>query len=138
MPSLDSLIYDRTQSDVSNLTAKGVHNATDLNRVESWCRYLADELANYGYQVTITTKTNWTMQDPRSQSEMERIRANIRDLMAGFTYLTRIYSTAENFDYVKANNWEKILFELNKFYEGMKAEFLYSNTFYSGESEGLF
>lgn len=136
--SLDSLIYDRTPSDVTNLTSKGVHNATDLNRVESWCRYLADELTSYGYSITITTKTNWTMQDRRSQSQMERIRTNIKVIMDGFTFLTSIYSNAENFDYLKANNWEKILFELNKLYEGMKAEFLYSDTFYSGESEGLF
>ena len=109
---MNELIFDRTQADVTNKTEKGYYNATDLNRVESWCRYLADELNNRGYSITITTKTNWTTSDLRTASEMERIRTNIRALMTGFHYISSIYSNANSFDYVKANNWEKILSEI--------------------------
>lgn len=90
----------------------GQYNASDLNRVEEWCRYLADELTSMGYSITITTKTNWVQSDMRTASEMERIRTNIRSLMTGFHFITRIYSTAEYFDYKKANNWEQILNEI--------------------------
>ena len=40
----EELIYDRTQADVDNDTPKGQYNPSDANRVETWCRYLADEL----------------------------------------------------------------------------------------------
>lgn len=90
----------------------GQYNASDLNRVESWCRYLADELNRVGYNITITTKTDWVQTDMRTASAMERIRKNILKLMTGYHYISKIYSTAEKFDYIKANNWEKILFEI--------------------------
>lgn len=106
------LIYDRTLADVTNKTFKGFYNISDLNRVEEWCRYLADELNAVGYNIQITTKTNWVQTDLRSAGEMERIRSNIKAIMQGYHYITTIDATANNFDYNKANNWEKILFEI--------------------------
>lgn len=138
MPNIDSLIYDRTSTDIANKTTKGLWNYTDMNRVESWCQYLATELTSYNYPVTITTKTNWARSSKRTSADMERVRSNIKKLKDAFYSFTNIYSNAEDFDYLKANNWEKILHEIDELYEKMKAEFLYSGTFYSGESEGLF
>ena len=40
---IDSLVYDRTQADVTARNAKGTYNYTDLNRVNSAVEYLADE-----------------------------------------------------------------------------------------------
>lgn len=90
----------------------GQYNASDLNRVESWCRYLADELNRVGYNINITTKTDWVQTDMRTASAMERIRKNILKIMQGYHWISKIYATAESFDYIKANNWEKILFEI--------------------------
>lgn len=109
---MDKLIYDRTQADITNGTWKGQYDASDLNRVEKWCRYLADELNSVGYNIQITTKTNWVQTDMRTSAEMERIRTNIKALMTGYHYITNIYQNAENFDYQKANNWEQILDEI--------------------------
>lgn len=109
---MDRLIYDRTQPDVTNKTSKGYYNTSDLNRVESWCRYLADELNRVGYNINITTKINWVSTDLRTASEMERIRTNIIALMTGYHFITRIYANADSFNYIKANNWEKILDEI--------------------------
>ena len=47
---MESLIYDRTLSDITNLTSKGKYNASDLNRVESWTRYLNDKFNELGYR----------------------------------------------------------------------------------------
>lgn len=55
----EELIIDRTLSDVNNLRTKGNYNATDLNRVEKWCKYLMELLNEYGYYVSIETKTDW-------------------------------------------------------------------------------
>lgn len=108
----ERLIFDRTNQDVIDNEPKGQYNASDLNRVESWCRYLADELNSRGYSINITTKLDWVQTDMRTASEMERIRKNIMKLMTGYHYISRIYASAESFDYIKANNWEKILSEI--------------------------
>lgn len=130
---MNSLIYDRTQTDVTNRTWKGYYNAEDLNRVESWCRYLADELNSVGYNINITTKTNWTQTDMRTASEMERIRTNIRSIMQGFHYITTINSNADNFNFSKANNWEKILNEIYNLMLGMENWYVYSGVGSSGQ-----
>lgn len=109
---MNKLIYNRTQADVTNKTSIGYYNISDLNRVEEWCDYLATQLNAVGYSINITTKTNWVQTDLRTASEMERIRTNIKKIMQGFHYLTNIEQNANSFDYIKANNWEKILFEI--------------------------
>lgn len=131
---MDNLIFDRTQEDVTNKTEKGYYNTSDLNRVESWCRYLADELNNVGYNITITTNTDWTSTDLRTASHMERIRTNIRALMTGYHYITTIYSNAESFDYIKANNWEKILDEIYHLLWGMTDWYVYSGVANAGQN----
>lgn len=110
--TMNDLIFDRTQQDVTDKTEKGYYNVSDLNRVESWCEYLKTELNNAGYSISFTTKTDWTTSDMRTASQMERIRTNIKKLMTGFHYIASIYATAEDFDFEKANNWEKILYEI--------------------------
>ena len=47
---MESLIYDRTLSDITNLTSKGQYNASDLNRVESWTKHLNDKFNELGYR----------------------------------------------------------------------------------------
>ena len=130
----ESLIFDRTLQDVKNATLKGQYNASDLNRVESWCDYLATELNTLGYDIQITTKTDWVQTDMRAATEMERIRTNIKTIMQGYYYLTNISATAENFDYIKANNWEKILNEIYWLMFGMSNYYVHCGVANSGQS----
>lgn len=109
---MNELIYNRTATDVANRRWKGFYNASDLNRVEEWCRYLADELNNAGYSINITTKTNWTTLDLRTSTDMQRIKNNILALMTGFHWITPIYSSVDSWNYIKANRWEQILYEI--------------------------
>lgn len=89
MSVIDTLITDRTQSDVDRVAVlnakwevlpdggiqwtgtteelaewtaglKGSYNLEDLNRVGLAIAYLADEILALGYDFTVTTKTNWT------------------------------------------------------------------------------
>ena len=129
----EDLVFDRTQADLDNDTWKGQYNPSDLNRVESWCKYLADSLSDYGYSITITTKTNWTQLNKRYATEMERVRSNIRKIMTGYHYLTNIEPNAEFFNFTKANNWEKILDEINMLMISMKQYFVYSNVANAGQ-----
>ena len=56
----------------------------------------------------------------RTATEMERIRSNISAIMQGYYYLTTIAPNAEQFDYIKANNWEQILDEIKNLWLGME------------------
>lgn len=134
---MDELVFNRTIDDLLNQTEIGQYQAQDLNRVESWCVYLANKLTSYSYPVSIVTKTNWTMSDKRTTSQMERIRKNIKAIAQAFYSFTQIAPSVTNFDFNKANNWEKILYEIDTLLTNMITIFLYSGTFYSGESEGL-
>lgn len=127
------LIFDRTASDVRNATLKGQYNASDLNRVEAWCRYLADELNTLGYSITITTKTNWTASDMRDNTNMERIRSNIQKIMVGYHFITKIYTPSNTINYNRANRYELILNEIYYLMFGMRNMYVYGGVARGGE-----
>lgn len=156
---MDNLIYDRTQVDVDRAIElndkynrgtitteemaewdnglKGAYNYTDLNRIETWCEYIAIQLNSYNYNVNITTKTDWDSEDFPIKVELKRIRDNVETLKNAFYSLTSVPDSLEKMTYKKANDLEKVLNELNMYINNMQFGFLYSGTFYSGESEGL-
>lgn len=134
---MENLIFDRTQTDIEQKTSKGYYNYTDLNRIETWCEYLANLLTSYSYPVSITIKKNWNMSDLPNANDMERIRSNINAIKTAFHAYTDV---PENLNYMtieKANDIEKILSEIDFLTKNMISSFRYSNTFDSGESEGL-
>ena len=134
---MENLIFDRTQNDLEQKTPKGYYNYTDLNRVETWCEYLANLLNSYSYPVSISIKKNWNMSDLPNANDMERIRSNVNAIKTVFHAYTDV---PENLNYMtieKANDIEKILSELDFLTKNMISSFRYSNTFNSGESEGL-
>lgn len=134
---MENLIFDRTQNDLEQKTPKGYYNYTDLNRVETWCEYLANLLNSYSYPVSITIKKNWNMSDLPNTDDMERIRSNVNAIKTAFHAYTDV---PENLNYMtieKANAIEKILSEIDFLTKNMISSFRYSNTFNSGESEGL-
>lgn len=111
---IDTLIFDRTNSDLEKDTDKAYISYADLNRVENACKYLADL-----FGVSIETKT-WLMSDFRTESEMERIRSNILLLKKSFYDLPGATDVPNAITYInikQANDIEKILYELNAFYE---------------------
>ena len=134
---MENLIFDRTQSDLENGTSKGYYNYTDLNRIEEWCEYLANLLTSYSYPVSITVKKNWAMSDLPNVNDMERIRSNVNAIKTVFHAYTNIPENLEYMTIEKANDIEKILSELDFLTKNMISSFRYSNTFNSGESEGL-
>ena len=134
---MENLIFDRTQTDIEQKTPKGYYNYTDLNRVETWCEYLANLLTSYSYPVSITIKKNWTMSDLPNTTDMERIRSNVNAIKTAFHAYTNIPENLEYMTIEKANDIEKILSEIDFLTKNMISSFRYSNTFNSGESEGL-
>ncbi len=134
---MEALIFDRKQSDLNNKTSKGHHNYADINRIEEWCGYLAKLLTSYGYEVHVKTKTDWTMYDRRTESEMERIRSNIE-------VIKNAYCTAKNtpqlpdsinpINIEKANAIEKILYDIDLLIKSMTQVFVYSGVARLGQN----
>lgn len=125
---MEELIFDRTLLDVEialeNQDAtqfqKGAYNYNDLNRVESWCEYLAEKLGEYGFIQELVVKTDWSMTDYPTREEIDRIRKNI-DTLKGFCYVlqTREMIYNNTLDYEQANTLEKILFDISKYLENI-------------------
>ena len=134
-----SLIFDRTELDVENKTSKGFYNYTDLNRVEEWCKYLSEKLSSLSYNVEITTKVDWTRLNMFVSSALERIRTNVQAIKSAFYPYSTTPTIPLNLNLLnieKANNIEKILFDIDELLTKTEYGFRYSNTFFSGE-EGL-
>jgi hypothetical protein len=126
-------IYDRTQLDVTNKTAKGYYNYTDLNRIEQDCDYLA---ALFG--ITITTK-EWARTDFPTLSEMNRIKNNIVAVRNAYhTYVNTPATPNTPYNtYLKANDIEKILNDIKALYDINSQDVFYAGEIYSGETIGV-
>ena len=126
--NLDPLITDRTAQDVSTGTEKGFYNVSDVQRVNSYIEYLSDVL---GLNLTVT---GVSLGQALTRAQMDAILSNINAIRAAWYVAddTPITPIAVNWDYVKANNIEKILKALDEFYQSTQIDKLYSGTFRAG------
>lgn len=130
---MENLIYDRAQSDLVQNTSKAYYNNTDLNRVEEWCEYLANLLNSYSYPVNVQVKKIWQISDFSISSEIERIRQNVNRLKQAYFSFTQIPENLEYMTIEKANNIEKILFEIDTILTNMENHFVYSGVANCGQ-----
>lgn len=127
-PNLDPLITDRTAQDVATRTEKGFYNVSDVQRVNSYIEYLSDVL---GLNLTVT---DVSLGQALTRAQMDAILSNINAIRAAWYVASDTPHTpiAVNWDYVKANNIEKILLALDEFYQSTQIDKLYSGTFRAG------
>lgn len=107
MSIIDTLVTDRTAADLSELksllaipfsqwtqeqkeqfqlaVSKGAYNASDLNRVNDACQYLASKFREYGYDVSVKLPT------------VEEVVVTPSRLPAGYTELAYIESTGTQY-----------------------------------------
>lgn len=130
------LITDRTEQDVTNGTAKGSYNASDLNRVGSAMAYLRDKFNDNGYNVQISPKTDWKEIDVPTESDMTLYLSclgTIRSVISLPDDTPKTPETMANLNYKTANNIEKIL-EIVDSMLSKSISFLWcSGDLYSGE-----
>jgi mevalonate kinase len=156
------LIFDRTNEDVARLktlrtkvrnrtatvkeyeewltSLKGAYNNTDLNRVGEAINYLGNLLNTYGYINDATAKTDWEIGDKPNPKQMVDYLNNLNKLKECYAVYSSTPSLPSDMDKLvvsEANNIEKFLYDIDELIQKMEAIFRYSNTFYSGESEGL-
>lgn len=86
------------------LATKGAYNYSDLNRVERAVAEISDR-ASLGLE----TKTNWTMWDVPTETDMIRYLGNIVTIKGRFAIDINVPTSMNNFTYEHANNIELIL-----------------------------
>lgn len=161
MSVIDTLITDRTQSDVDRATSlnskgfasmtaaekteylagmKGAYNATDLNRVGEACEYIADRLNNLlGFDIHITPKQDWQIADIPTTAEMDEYLDNIATLRAAYAIVApSVPSDMEQLTFSEANDIETILIAVDEAAQRVISSFVYSGQTFSGVIWGSF
>ncbi len=118
------LITDRTRADVANQTDKGFYNAYDLNRVGAAVEYIAGRFTALGYACPVTVKKDWLTTDAPTASQMEAYRQNIvtlRSQIAVMQSTPEAPASMAGLNYVKANNIEQILADIDFILQNMPA-----------------
>lgn len=133
---LFSLITDRTRADVANQTDKGFYNAIDLNRVGAAVEYIAGRFTALGYACPVTVKKDWLTSDAPTASQMETYRQNIatlRNRIAVMASTPEAPASMAGLNYVKANNIEQILLDLDALIDKLIKSWFFSGELYAGE-----
>ena len=131
-----SLITDRTRADVENETDKGFYNASDLNRVGAAVEYIAGRFAALGYACPVTVKKDWLTSDAPTASQLETYRQNIvtlRSRIAVMASTPEAPASMAGLHYVKANNIEQILLDLDALITNITKSWYFSGELYAGE-----
>ena len=131
-----SLITDRTRADVANQTDKGFYNASDLNRVGAAVEYIAGRFAALGYDCPVTVKKDWLTTDAPTASQLETYRQNIvtlRGQIAVMQSTPEAPASMAGLNYVKANNIEQILLDLDALIDKLIKSWCFSGELYAGE-----
>ena len=131
-----SLITDRTRADVANETDKGFYNASDLNRVGAAVEYIAGRFAALGYACPVTVKKDWLTSDAPTASHLETYRQNIvtlRGQIAVMQSTPNAPASMAGLNYVKANNIEQILLDLDALITNITKSWCFSGEVYAGE-----
>lgn len=113
------------------------YHATDLNRVEAACADLYQRFTDYGYAVTVSPKADWSESDTPTASQMETYRLNIVNLRTVIAVMASTPETPETMralDYVKANDIERILQDLDTLITNMSQAWFFSGDLYAGET----
>ena len=131
-----SLITDRTRADVENETDKGFYNASDLNRVGAAVEYIAGRFTALGYACPVTVKKDWLTSDAPTASQMGTYRQNIvtlRSRIAVMQSTPEAPASMAGLNYVKANNIEQILLDLDALIDKLIKSCCFSGELYAGE-----
>lgn len=117
---LDSLIWDRVQADLDNMTKKAYIDYEDLNRVEKAIKWVSYVLNKYGYSNVTHNKLNWQMNDFRTDKDMDRLRNNINVIRAAYYTPESTPLTPSKITYMsihQANAIEKIIYDVGTLIE---------------------
>ena len=112
------------------------YNTTDLNRVGAAVEYVAGRFQALGYDCPVRVKKDWSESDTPTVSQMEVYRQNIVTLRRQIAVMQSTPKTPETMrflDYVKANDIERILLDLDTLLDKLTKSWYFSGELYAGE-----
>lgn len=130
-----TFVFDRTLADVQALNEKGTYNAADLNRIKSACIEIADALTAAEIPVTLTTWTRatWTLANIPTDTDLDVFLENVGKLKAAIPNASpAVPASYAYLTYEKANDIEKILYEVEKALNNMLSIFPRAGVWTSG------
>lgn len=151
------LITDRTKEDetralklsekgLENMTAaeleeylaglKGAYNASDMNRVESAVKYIADRFTVVGMHPEVNVYVLWSRDMYPEPAEMDRYLKNIgilRALLPMAPDVPPVPPDMDRLNYEEANDIEKILLAVDDAITRISKGWYYSGDIYAGE-----
>jgi len=108
------------------------YNVSDLNRVESAARLLAQKLSALGYPALGEYKTDWTKTDFPTRSQMERYLGNVRKCAEAMNISRPLPKSMDNLDFHGANEIERTLLSLWELINGVESALYFCGTFECG------
>ncbi len=127
MSIIDTLIIDRTD---------GAYNATDLNRVGEAVAYVAARLTAAGYSVPVLPKTDWTITDIPTITQMTRYISDVAIIRAALAVKPTTPPVPPDMDDLtaeEANDIERILQDVDELITKMVAAYRHAGTFCAGQ-----
>lgn len=149
---LDTLITDRSNSDVTRLKAlmqkggtltpeeistflqnsKGAYNAADLNRVAEAVQYVANELRTVGEAVSVPMRQDWTEEEYISASQLQEYINSLKTIRNAVRIsITNVPNTVRTVQ--DANAIEQMLLDVHDIIQRQLAFLYYSGEIFSGE-----
>lgn len=126
-----NLIYNRTTADVENKTKRGYYNAEDLNRVNTAMDYIVSEFEKLGNSVVGYVKGPvWKPSDIPNKTQMSQYLKNVQAIRSSLSVLKSTPETPESMEklsYLKANDIEKIIFDVESIIKSASLVFIKSD-----------
>ena len=122
---------------ITNHTAADHYAYRDYNRVGAAVAYVAGLLnTDYGFNVAVTAKHDWTAADIPTQSDIDRYLVDIQTCRTAFQQLasTPVAPTVMRYNVDTANAIEKILMDADDSIRRLKLGLLYSGEIGCGEA----
>lgn len=121
---------------------KGSYTANDMNRVGQAVKIIAEELNKFGYSVSVSPVLTWTDKSRPTEEQFAAYLEDVQKLRDVLPLLSTTPQVPDNMDDLsirKANDIEKILFDINTIIERVISSFKRSGqfTFWSGNDVPL-
>ena len=94
----------------------------DMNRVAQTVQYIASMLTNFGYSVSVSSKTDWEAGETPTETDLVQYLQNIRNLIAAYSVapdITELPENMENLNWEGANAIEQVLADIDRLLKNM-------------------
>lgn len=115
---------------------KGAYNASDLNRVGTYVQELTEKLHEIGLFPDTAGKNDWEEGDYNDLAALEYYLSDISKIRTAINALPTtppVPESMQELNYIKANNIEQILLDMNQLADSIISGGYYVGEIYAGE-----